>query len=96
MIDVVDDVVLRFRAKNAASQFKGSRDLINECGQQQELGEHAKGEEFKGRRGRKKGKTLPISKLTLEVETLKQKDGEEDVLVVTPKPPANPTHIAWL
>ena len=58
MIDVVDDVVLRFRAKNAASQFKGSRDLINECGQQQELGEHAKGEEFKGRRGRKKGKTL--------------------------------------
>ena len=63
MIDVVDDVVLRFRAKNAASQFKGSRDLINECGQQQELGEHAKGEEFKGRRGRKKGKTLPISKL---------------------------------
>ena len=41
-------------------------------------------------------KTLRYQSWTLEVETLEQKDGEEDVLVVTPKPPANPTHIAWL
>ena len=60
------------------------------------LGSNARGEEFKGGEEEKGKKTLRYQSWTLEVETLEQKDGEEDVLVVTPKPPANPTHIAWL